>query len=1478
MAVRVVFANDVPTLFADVAKAERLAGPGELVVSPSVYELLRRNEGTSLPSKLVFTNVESQFQRVSWPGRPTLDEMLFFFKDQRVEASQSAQFMIADLVQSTIVSNPSNSAEVDPSSIETDLARFLERHRHAAARDTDEKFTAELRRVVVLFIRINYEPDLPEDPSEDREILEMFQSIYSIITECVASRLGQVRQFINDDKGTVYIASFGLRGSVPRHLTDTAIDAAIDAQKKLRDVLNKECSIGITLGKIFCGQTGSFQRYEYSLLGPSVNLSARLMARGSWGQINCDEGIKQYTSRRYDFSISGRYQVKGYNDLVPFFVPNERAAGKNHKEQDDVVTFYMQNPDVVNLVDGIIEICQDKTNTQPRITLIQGNESNGKDAFISAILKQPRLFNSSLILEANKCYHDDPFFCFTPIISRILLSFEEVQERLEELKKRHKRSSALASFLATSGFKTDLYPCGVDIVPAELRPYLSLINDFVFKGFPLLNSSLEVKRMKDGEKVDKCIEVLHGLILQFLELRQEPGILCISDIDSLDRYSGRLLRRIMNSKVNLHVIGGQDDSSEALVDFVRPSNFDNDSQVNIRAVSLPSLDRRATFQLFLWSLRNDLSSDDRGRINHNDVHDMIFQLSGDAHGCTRLAHAFGTQLSSERQSNGSVDVLECLKCFLSTTPSDFEEVLLFRMDKMSPEEQMLLKIASIAGFDSYCFSQNILEAILLALSQHGVSGEVEEAGNLNDEQCDVPMSIGGNVPLSVGASEEVNQFSYMLQDDKFEQTLDSLVSQKFLEEVNIEMSDLSSLDSAMYRFRSAREQSVVNGLMLNDQKRRIHYEVAGYYSKSLTRGGSDSLSQENDSSVSDMTSMTSLPATDWELTHIIALHYDLAEVPIPAMLNYFESSSQLASLGVRDKAHGRLLSAYLMLEKILHDAATQELEVDEHLFRRRQLVGCMVQTIGNGEMKESLKVLTRDHLNLAFSGDIVAFTKGLQMLMKFGQSTGTIEEEGYLFGSELYLQTILLVLLTLEDGAFATLTTGLSSYLGQQEIIQVKRDKGDDDDDEFCLDDLTVSFPAFSGLLTFYRDSPIGANQVQETFLASMFVAVTKEANQGECTRQFVLYILNTSPNTNSILHQSLVIHELRTKCILSHLYLKHGNVAKALEECEGIKEIYDHDLHSLELVTMYGMDWSIVCIGTMASTYLFQGRFAAARHNIEFLEEQLTKLDEFASSTKAMTRGTIASYYLLLREFEKAAEMSKGIAETKYGFFFKPFGVLVEELANRELSLHQQKKFDGPDSNLLDILSTDAVHGVNLKRSMLSQSAETLCDRGIEAMQASVCFVVMRNLELHEQSEEVLMRQIRYCQAGLVYLKQTLGQTDANNHERRKNFLACLFLRATLLRWHHRLQEQLQHSYNEHVDDILGIEGCEVETAKQSLDECYELSVIYSYPFMQLLVGKSLVDFGYVDPSEGDKLMQKAFCSIDPADVAVFSWDKICQ
>jgi class 3 adenylate cyclase len=153
----------------------------------------------------------------------------------------------------------------------------------------------------------------------DHSLLQKFQKCMDILTTNFMEKGGQLRQFIVDDKGTVCIGTFGLRGAVNYDDAAAAIEAAKSIIVQLRDA-KMEAGIGITSGKAYCGLVGSPTRHEYAVMGPSVNLSARLMSKAKYLQILCDDETK-LRDRVHAFSDLGEIQAKGYAKPVRIYSP-----------------------------------------------------------------------------------------------------------------------------------------------------------------------------------------------------------------------------------------------------------------------------------------------------------------------------------------------------------------------------------------------------------------------------------------------------------------------------------------------------------------------------------------------------------------------------------------------------------------------------------------------------------------------------------------------------------------------------------------------------------------------------------------------------------------------------------------------------------------------------------------------------------------------------------------------------------------------------------------------------------------------------------------------------------------------------------------------------------------------------------------------------------------------------------------------------
>eukprot|EP01031_Cornospumella_fuschlensis_P032025 gene32025-38725_t len=238
-------------------------------------------------------------------------------------------------------------------------------------------FSAELRNVIILFITFggtsslelstessssknavlkgkidafHFLPRTTNEYMQDTSTLQTYNGYLTLLVKLLSKYNGQLRQFIIDDKGIVGIGTFGLRNAVNYDNAAQAVEVAKVIVDQFQLVYNLQVGIGITSGRNYCGLVGSPWRCEYSVMGPSTNLAARLMVRANnipveqvlqsieanasgnsiavsqydKDSINlsvlCDESI-QTRDRTHEFAHLGTIQAKGYVLPVHIYAP-----------------------------------------------------------------------------------------------------------------------------------------------------------------------------------------------------------------------------------------------------------------------------------------------------------------------------------------------------------------------------------------------------------------------------------------------------------------------------------------------------------------------------------------------------------------------------------------------------------------------------------------------------------------------------------------------------------------------------------------------------------------------------------------------------------------------------------------------------------------------------------------------------------------------------------------------------------------------------------------------------------------------------------------------------------------------------------------------------------------------------------------------------------------------------------------------------
>ena len=190
---------------------------------------------------------------------------------------------------------------------------------------------SELRVLTIIFLNFP-----PMDFSKSSSCLTKLQRIMKCCQQSLNKYEGSMNKFLMDDKGLVLIAAFGLPPFAHEDDPSRAIHCALSIHALLK-TKGIYASIGISHGRVFCGSVGSSIRREYTMLGDTVNLAARIMQRAK-GQVLCDSSTFALTNMKFTFESLQPIQLKGKTLSVQLYrigsvVPDIQRSNSIHSSQ-----------------------------------------------------------------------------------------------------------------------------------------------------------------------------------------------------------------------------------------------------------------------------------------------------------------------------------------------------------------------------------------------------------------------------------------------------------------------------------------------------------------------------------------------------------------------------------------------------------------------------------------------------------------------------------------------------------------------------------------------------------------------------------------------------------------------------------------------------------------------------------------------------------------------------------------------------------------------------------------------------------------------------------------------------------------------------------------------------------------------------------------------------------------------------------------
>jgi DNA-binding response OmpR family regulator len=497
-------------------------------------------------------------------------------------------------------------------------------------------YLSELRQAAALFMSftgIDY--DIDEQAGEKLDAFTRW------VQAVIAQYEGSLIQFSIGDKGSYLYATFG----APIAHNDDAIRAVYCALA-LQDLPPefdwiKGIKIGVTHGQMRTGAYGSSTRRTYGAQGDIVNLSARLMQAAEKG-ILCDESVYQATHARLVFESYPPIKVKGVSDPVAVFRPTGEKKRLDRKKVDLIGRASERK--------SIGKHLGDLKNGINRVILLEGETGFGKTRMVEVIQE----FVEELEIDS---YHVDV-----------------------------KTTSTAAPFQAWKEIFWQLF--NLDSIEDEagrkdllLVPEKESVEDFVIKTILSPGSGEIGKADNDWDKIDQKRVQEQLLVL----LQQEtPSVLLFDQAQNLDEESWQLIYEASSKVTNILIVVACRPIVEPIpLGFAQIMRDPNLITMRLKGLSSEEVYKLACEHLGVRSLPEELVEIlETAAGNPQIIEEMIYILRDDGY----------VEVHDEK-----CEILPHAELDTIAFPTTSEGLIKSRLDRLSPSEQLTLKVASVIG-------------------------------------------------------------------------------------------------------------------------------------------------------------------------------------------------------------------------------------------------------------------------------------------------------------------------------------------------------------------------------------------------------------------------------------------------------------------------------------------------------------------------------------------------------------------------------------------------------------------------------------------------------------------------------------------------------------------------------------------------------------------------------------------------------------
>jgi len=197
------------------------------------------------------------------------------------------------------------------------------------------KLGGETKELTFLFSDIRgFTPLSEKYQSNPADLTKVINKFLTPMTNIIMKNGGTIDKYMGD----CIMAFWNAPIDTPNH-KELAIKSALEMIDKLKELNNNDgfgdsnkinIGIGINTGKCIVGNMGSEQRFDYSVIGDSVNLASRLegVSKNYDATLVVGEDTYRDISTSFNFKLLDRVQVKGKSNKVSIYTIERKWIGE----------------------------------------------------------------------------------------------------------------------------------------------------------------------------------------------------------------------------------------------------------------------------------------------------------------------------------------------------------------------------------------------------------------------------------------------------------------------------------------------------------------------------------------------------------------------------------------------------------------------------------------------------------------------------------------------------------------------------------------------------------------------------------------------------------------------------------------------------------------------------------------------------------------------------------------------------------------------------------------------------------------------------------------------------------------------------------------------------------------------------------------------------------------------------------------------